>query len=193
MHKRALVVGGAACVWDDAVTALELFQPDIVVAVNEAGILWPHHLDFWVTLEAPKFFDWQQRRDASGRNTDYLAVVASDAPFVDEPMRVDRRMNHEWRGYDNHRNSGSSGLFAVKVALAEGATHVVLAGVPMSTTGGHFLQAGAWDGSGYEDAWTGVRLRIAGHVRSMSGWTAVLLGKPTPEWLAEPHSPFTGN
>jgi hypothetical protein len=87
--------------------------------------------------------------------------------------------------------SGSSGLFAVKVAMEAGYDRIILAGVPMQVEGAHFFNASPWGEVGsFTEAWKIALPRIAPHVRSMSGWTKDLLGYPSFEWLAgdpQPH------
>jgi hypothetical protein len=95
---------------------------------------------------------------------------------------------------EGQRNGGSSGFFATKVALDDGATHVVLAGIPIEASAGHIFRPGPWDAGqptnpadSYQLTWQ--LLAEQGHlrrVRSLSGFTATLLGKPTKEWLATP-------
>jgi len=81
--------------------------------------------------------------------------------------------------------SGSSGLYAVKLALEAGADKVVLAGVPMSAEAAHFFSPEPWqEVGGFIDAWSIVHPRLQHTVRSMSGWTRERLGAPTPDWLA---------
>jgi hypothetical protein len=80
--------------------------------------------------------------------------------------------------------SASSGGYAAKVALDDGFDRVVLAGVPMETGASHFTRAKPWL---QRDSFTiGFEKSVpffAGRVRSISGWTAEILGRPDPEWL----------
>jgi hypothetical protein len=83
--------------------------------------------------------------------------------------------------------SGSSGLFAVRIALdVLKARRVVLAGMPMDDSP-HVYDAGRRSGPSfvpYRPEWRrAARDEFGGRVRSLSGWTADLLGRPDPEWL----------
>jgi hypothetical protein len=82
--------------------------------------------------------------------------------------------------------SGSSGLFAVKVALEAGAERVVLAGVPLVASARHVERpVGPWhERDSFVDAWHIAEPHIAGRVKSMSGWTREFLGSVTEDWLA---------
>jgi hypothetical protein len=175
--KLALVLGGAACVWDDVRAAKALAEEagvsfSIVVAVNDIGIEEPD-ITHWVTLHPEKFGAWQAARAARGYPETYIAVAVDYAPRR-APGRVDRR-SKDW--------GGSSGLYADKVALEDGASKVVLAGVPMTPTP-HFFNNTPWKNFvSYQHAWRHWKNSYARQTRSMSGWTRELLGPPTVEWL----------
>lgn len=177
---KALVLGGARCLWRDAKAALDLFEPDIVVACNDAGVDWPGHLDVWVTLHCEKFGWWQAKRRERGGNDDYVAITHLNADRA-LPGRVDAYLSHVWQGMTA---SGSSGLFATTAALDLGATHAVLAGIPMDARQAHYFDGREWhDRASFVKAWEIVHARLADRVRSMSGWTRMRLGAPTREWL----------
>ena len=167
----ALVLGGAATVWDDAAAALDMFDPGMVLAVNDIAARWTGQVDYLVTLHPEKLPMWQAQRLRRGMNGP--ATVAHEPP-------ADVVMDYRFPGMNA---SGSSGLFAVKVALEAGADRVVLAGVPMTPTP-HFFDAGHWgERESFAGAWEIALPHIAGRVRSLSGWTRELLGAPTPDWL----------
>lgn len=174
---RALVLGDARTVWEEATAALAMFEPDAVAATNNAGIAWPGRLDYWCTLHPQQCTSWVgidaavRQRVAAGRN------------------RPQTWAHKASRGVDRHVAdwAGSSGLFAVRVLLHEGFTHIVLAGVPMNRDGAHFYDEGRpWESAGsFHKGWEKHMAQLRPHVRSMSGWTRVRLGGPTPEWLGQ--------
>jgi|APCry1669192522_1035417.scaffolds.fasta_scaffold01538_6 hypothetical protein len=175
--KTALVLGGGASVWEDLEAAQDLFQPDWIAAVNDIGTRWPGGLNFYVTLHADKMCDWRKARADRGFKPALCHVGNEGAPGIDKVM------DYRWPGMTG---SGSSGLFAAKVALDHGADRVVLAGVPMQAAQSHFYGGGTWsDCSSFIDGWRAALPFIKDSVRSMSGWTKEILGAPTPEWLAE--------
>lgn len=179
MH--ALVLGGAARVYDDAREAQALMDQaglefGAVVACNEIGIRWPA-ITHWVTLHPEKFGIWQNARAAAGLPADYVTVVPWDTSAQPAP-----RINHKLSDW-----AGSSGLYAVKVALELAhATHVIVAGVPMTHTP-HFNDEKAWGyAEAYRQGWTIWRRNYERRTRSMSGWTMQQVGAPTVEWLTAP-------
>jgi hypothetical protein len=84
-------------------------------------------------------------------------------------------------------HGGSSGMLATFVALKEGASRVILCGIPMSPDMQHYhdvKKGRPWlEAKKYHRHWVGAEQEMADRVRSMSGWTATLLGQPTKEWL----------
>lgn len=182
--KTALVLGGAATVWDDAAAALDLGKPDIVVACNDISARWAGPVDYMVTLHPEKLLGWQDERRRRGYSEPAF-VVSHEKPEGFEAgrayPRVDFAVDYRWPGMEG---SGSSGLFAVKVALTA-ADRVILAGVPMDPAAAHFFHPARWaEWESFTDAWHRAMPFIKDRVRSMGGWTADLLGRPTTEWLA---------
>lgn len=172
----ALVLGGGRDVWAEAGAALEMAQPDLTVAVNDIGVRWPGRLDLWATLHPEKLAAWRSARALRGLDP------AREHIAHELQAGVDREQTYLWPGMNA---SGSSGLYAVKLALEAGAQRVVLAGVPMTAEGAHFFDAAPWGERGaFTEAWDIALPRLRETARSMSGWTKELLGAPTPEWLA---------
>lgn len=164
---RALVLGGAACVWDD----LRALGPwdGIVVATNDAGVAYPYRIDHWASLHPEKLEHWQELRQALHGNRDYTTWSRRCPELVDRTLTG-------W-------TSGSSGMFAVGVALELGAESVVCAGVPMDGSP-HFFDEAGWQAfEHHRTAWQARKGVMYGRVFSMSGWTRELLG--SPPWLSQ--------
>lgn len=186
----ALVLGGANTVWEDAAAALDLFRPEIVVAVNEISARWAGPVDYQVSLHPEHLLKWQDERRERGYSEPAFVVSTEKPEFYEAGTRyprIDFAMDYRWPGMDA---SGSSGLFAAKVALTA-ADRAVLAGIPMTPEGAHFFHPARWNEHAcFIDAWHRAMPFIKDRVRSMSGWTAELLGRPSKEWLAgdpQPH------
>lgn len=173
---RAVVLGGATGVWQELDHARALFEPDMVLAVNHAGRDYPGRLDHWATYHADLLPGWIAQRQAAGlapAGHYWTAIYKGQKPRVPNlPFQF------------AEVTGGSSGLLGTMCALIAGADRVVLCGVPMDPEREHFHKAGAWDEAlKYRKAWQDELGEIRDRVRSMSGWTADLLGKPTWEWL----------
>lgn len=197
----ALVVGCAACIWEDVKAAQSLCDFDAVYCVKQAGVHWPWQFKCWPTLH-PEFMDaFENERRALGHPGGYEIV----APLVNETRHgtignIARRISYRWPGMSS---SAFSGIFGAKVALDDG-YNVILAGIPMDANVGHFLP-GTRDSHGLirGDTWPyrdecmpGFNKAVpfmVGRVKSMSGHTRSILGAPTPEWLAglgDPNQPM---
>lgn len=190
--KRALVLGGAINVWQDAAAALRLFKPDAVIACKRIGEEWPGPLDAWVTLHPEKQYASEKRREEFGLPPAREVIAHAMRGECQEPgmnlPRIDRVVPYRW---PKMTASGGSGLYAVKVALddmPERYEKIVIAGIPMTRDGQHFdaeRRGKPWSTyDSFTGAWLEQMPRLQGRVKSMSGWTLEKLGAPTPEWLA---------
>ena len=177
---RALVLGGGACLWRDLQALSEIMDgrwPHMVVAVNDAGWAYRFPIDHWVTLHGEKYPVWREMRRQLGYPMDYRVwggtwVTGSDDSkftWIDEVLPVTR--------------VGSTGLHAVDVALFKGAERIITVGIPMDGSG-HFFDPTPWDSAmAHRDAWIESAEAFSDTVRSMSGWTADLLGSPDRAWI----------
>lgn len=174
---RALILGGAEGMWEEAARARELFTPDLVIATNHAGRDLEGPLDHWASFHVELFPMWIEARRRAGRPDAGTLWSANRRPASCKIPDLRRVAN--W--------GGSSGLLAVTVGLELGCTHMVLAGVPLDYTKGHYDNPKPWrDGANYRRGWLKHEPLFRGKVRSLSGWTAELCGRPDPEWLATP-------
>lgn len=175
--RTALCLGGADCVFDD-VEALDL-PFDGVVACNDVGAEWPGMLDAWVTLHPKNMPAWSAKRRKEGRAPSLL-TYSNETEHALPNGCVGCGYKFPGQG-----GSGSSGLFATKVALLDlGFDRAVLAGIPLSAKP-HFFDDKAWNGGEvFRPAWLQLRDEFRDRMRSMSGWTRALLGSPA-DWIAE--------
>lgn len=169
----AAVLGGARGVWAE-LSELEAMlgrRPGLIVGTNDAGVVYPGHLDAWATLHHERFAEWRRRRAG---NQDYRAIIHAPLSGLDAEVVRER-----W--------SGSSGLFAAQVALQElGADGVVLCGCPLTPEAAHFFNGAPWtDADVFRRGFEAAHPVIRDTVRSMSGWTRDLLGLPDPQWLID--------
>lgn len=176
MSGIAAVLGGATRGAEELATLRTLCRVDAVFAVNDAAAAYTGaDLEAFVTLHPEKLPQWLALR-ANVDNLHKPDIVA----HCEGPL-VTRVVDYRWPGMDT---SGSSGLFAVKVAL-EKYDRVVLCGVPMDVMRAHFFDSAPWfEVDSFWDAWHVALPYIKDRVRSMSGRTANLLGMPTKEFLA---------
>ncbi|MGE4192233.1 MAG: hypothetical protein AB7E51_02470 [Pseudodesulfovibrio sp.] len=142
-----------------------------VLAINDAGVVTDLPVRYWVSLHPEGFFDHLHGRnfvwDAKSMGAKTVSYYHPPCGLVDMIVNVDRR--------------GTSGLYAIRVGKRLGYKKIVLCGVPLTKTG---YSAGlpqrtfnepdrVW--RIWEDEFESEKLS---GVKSMSGWTAELLGRP---------------
>lgn len=169
---KAIILGGAKCVYEDVLAAKAFFEPDLYIAINDIGAFYPQ-VDHWVSKHPMKFREWKKIREmnghkpvasfwtARGRRTGDLTFIK----IIDSVL-------------------GGGGLLAARVAVhALGCTKVILCGVPLQPNGDHFNMIGKqWkEASLYRKGWE-KEPNLRPHLRSLCGWTREVFGAPTVEW-----------
>lgn len=179
----AVILGGANSVWEDLANLKAMVEPDVVYAINDAGAVYPHRVDFWCTLHAEKLYGWTSNRVATGYPAPGRIITARQ--MLKREMSCILYPPELFLVYEEEQDwDGSSGLYAVKHAMGAGYDRIVLCGVPMTSEAGHFFDASPWTAaSRYHWAWQKHARQLSPKVRSMSGWTMGLLGRPTQDWL----------
>lgn len=187
----AIVLGGAACVWLDlAAIEREIGEewPGLVVAANDVGVHWQRDLHGWTSLHPDKLLHADPKHPAK---LSWLAQRKMQG--LNEPQTWAKRKRFNATHTINEGiPGGSSGLLAVQVAWAMGARRVILCGIPMTKTP-HFEQSTIHGPQAWRSAdshfrpWQRHADKLRQRVRSMSGRTRELLGRPTREWIMEAH------
>lgn len=138
----------------------------MAVGMDAVNIVpWP--LKYIVTNHLEDIPEIHRRRASVRRDTDYKIVSYTQAPGVDIYLECP---------YEGP--SGSSSIVGTLVALQLGYEKIILCGIP--------LTGNAFEGNPYEafrPGWEYHKDKFVDKVRSMSGWTAELLGVPTIEWV----------
>lgn len=174
-----LILGSADCLHDDL--ARYAGPVDGCVACNDAGAEWPGRLDAWVTLHPSHWVHkgWLAARRRNGY-PDALELRTNNTADVKNLFAANgiEAVQTEYC-FPGQEHSGSSGMFAAKVALIDlGFERAVLCGIPMTPTP-HFYGGPAWDVAGrYLQRWRDVPAEYKDRIRSMSGATRELLGAP---------------
>lgn len=194
--KSALVIGCAANVFDDLKAAKAIAIYDAIYCVKQMGVHYPEAFNVWVTLHPEAMDDYEAQRHSCGLPNGYEIVAPPKHELSADHKNkgnIARRVSYLWPNAGSNASSGS-GLYGAKVALADGFDKIVMAGIPMTPEGGHFLPnsknvAGARRGT----VWTGQSSFVCGmndtlprlmsKVKSMSGYTRQVLGEPTSEWF----------
>lgn len=175
----AFIVGRAKNVWNEVSKAREEFGPfDHVVVIGSTGVDFTGDFDHWVSFHVDLFPSWKISRARRGFKTDQTLWTCRQQGRRNSPKYADVKIVD--------CEGGSSGLIAVMVALIElKCDKVILAGIPMDAKAGQYDTNAVWrEAIKHRTAWEQNVGRLAGAVKSMSGWTQELLGAPTKEWFS---------
>lgn len=186
MAKRCLILGSASTVWQEVEATKRLgLTFDHVVACKEAGVYYAGNLDAWVSLHPERFVNDIATRSALGypaarRTYGYLKTNSDKVSVAGE-------VPSHWTAYkfDGQVRSGSSGLFACKVALIDlGFEKLVLCGIPLDKEAGRIDGKVRWNGAtSFKQGFAEAMPFLKDTARSMSGWTQSQLGTPSRDWL----------
>ena len=180
MRRVALVIGGAECVSRDVPAARLLCDqlgivPEIYVA-NDQIAKFPGEV-VACTLHPDKLRKWMDER-RNNKFPDPKSYYCHTGYRGGASQGVPLTMIADW--------GGSSGLFGFVVARLHGHDRIIFCGVPMDSST-HFVRGLRWTAvSAFTRSWNVRKTEIQQYARSMSGWTAELIGKPDEEWLQCP-------
>ena len=115
-----LVIGSAACVWEDLRHYDQQHGDQDRLAVNDMMAYYPGRLQYGATLHGEKLPGWTFGQ--------YFLCAKGGWP----PMQVHSHVHRDGIRYvwPLQREGGTSGIFAVMVGLLMGYERIVLAGVP---------------------------------------------------------------
>jgi hypothetical protein len=159
--KPLLILGSAPCLREDLAAALVLVEdPDFMIIGPKpytmlGGAVKPQYMACY----HPKFIPEMK----SEMGADVVAISHQNRPGVD--MVVEYK-----------RPSGSSALLGVQAALLLGYDRIILCGCPLSDRRYNRQYSPGWKVA-FDD--------VVGRVKSMSGWTAELLGEPDQNFIGE--------
>lgn len=184
---NCLVLGGANNVFFDVERALRLGEFGGVVTVNDVTTKWQGPITACVSLHGDKWPLWLKDRRRNCLSAPQRVFSHKAQRQWAKPLELELTTDYAEHMFPGQKDSGSSGLFGVKVALDElGFNKVVCCGIPMTSEARHFFNERPWGGAAnHRRGWTQVLTCLQGRVKSMSGWTAEQLGKPTEAWLSE--------
>lgn len=170
--KRAIILAGAPTLWEDFLSIRHLLDSSDVITVNHSGCFYSGIIKFWVTLHPEKFAKWKDTRKKMGYDMSFISVGYGRPHNV--PIGMDFYADF-WRGSNKNTSSGTSSLFAVKIALEAGYNKVILCGAPLEDDSCHALKPCGDEYTSYRDAWIANLPKMKGKVVSLSGWTKTLL------------------
>lgn len=167
-----LIIGGGRCVWDDLARFNDKAFGGTRMAINDIGQHYMGHIDHWATLHPEYMHGWLHYRQTH--------VMSGDRPPLVHSDKAHHAVDYAW---SLQTSGGTSGLLAVWVGILMGFDPITIAGVPMDGSG-HYFDPPDYSKTDFHQAhiraswdWAATEI-FDGRVKSMSGWTAKLLGTP---------------
>lgn len=169
-----LILGGGRCVWED----LARVRPwgGEIMAVNDIGSHYPGRIKHWCSLHPQYFEGWLKYRLGH--------CYGESQPVHTHAIKASPAVETVW---PRAAGGGTSGGFAPLVGLMLGYDPIVLAGIPLDSSGHYFDPPWAVCNLGdrhLQIEWRQLAERyFKGRVTSLSGRTRAWLGAPA--WLPE--------
>ncbi len=163
MNRLLLIVGGAPDRAKD-ITAFRKLKPVKydVCCINEAGLSFRGPFKYWVSFHIDSLLEWAKVKPNS---------------------KAELWSSRERKGIKHSRmlwDGGGSTFVAVQLALFTWEYHrIVVAGAPLTGTN----DQGRYDR--FLPAWSNLIPDYQDRIRSMSGNTSLLLGKPDKEFVSK--------
>jgi hypothetical protein len=157
-------------------------EPDIACIGRSINFV-PESIDHWMNVDGSEAIWWATNLVNKWRVKPQTHTLGEMRGFT-----------HCWNipqsdyGMEDVMWHGSTALFAVLTCLAMGYKRVVLCGCPMDANGHWYEPANKlgprWTGECYQ-AWLDFKTEPESEkVKSLSGYTRIILGEPTQEWLS---------
>lgn len=187
-HDVLLVLGDGDCMRDDLANFMQFYEPHDVAALGRCIKEYPGKVLHWMNADGPSAVHWAKNL-INGNGTIRHTLGECDGFDVDWDMEQPD-YNFEEITHQKGRIHGSSAMFATLAGLEMGYSKIVLAGCPMDHNGHWYFGEKNADTLG--PIWLGADVMAwldfkeapeSEKVRSMSGYTAKILGSPTKGWL----------
>lgn len=179
-YPDILILGGGRTVYEDYFEARKVIPNSHIMCINDiAGQFRCEEIQHAVSLHTPILPAVQALRREKG----CLEHVVTHSNICADGVEC---------VWDLQNVGGTSGLFALKIALIMGSRHIILCGIPMDNSGHYFdppevnkKVQDVFATRSTKDPWNDMTRSslVMSRVRSMGGNTALLFGKPTKEWV----------
>jgi hypothetical protein len=186
LNDVVLIVGDAKGVWDDLKRFYKLQVPHDTMCINHMGMAFSK-----MNLKFEHFLAGDAHRKQEQKIAQSLNGTLKHCwnPGCGEENGYDVR----WVKQDRRGWSGTTATLGVKIAIALDYVRIVLAGIPMDKSGHWYDKWLDVDDvkrqskhTAHLHYWVEMATRPLGQfIRSMSGNTKDLFGKPTKRWLTE--------
>ena len=181
-NENCLITGDGKTFPNDLGTFLSWDIPHDVMAIGRSINLYPGTVLHWANVDGPDSKWWANNLPPKnfGKLPVRHTLGACDGYDVDWDIAEEDPMN-----LDHAIWNGSTALFGVYISLAMGYQKIILAGCPLDSRGHWFFPEDVgplWTRESYVAWFEFAMTEEVKKVKSMSGYTAVIVGKPTKEW-----------
>jgi hypothetical protein len=195
-HDTVFITGDGKTLAHDVQDFNSWNVPHDIYAVNRSLVFHEKPVTHWaaVDVEEAAWFTEFATEKVNPDNTIIRHSIGSETkhgnPLYPGMYDLYWEMVYEWENeFQRMVFVGNSGYFAVLSALKMGYSRVVMGGMPLDTSA-HFYepddaQGPLWTGATYMQ-WMDFKMQVpeAERVRSLSGYSAFILGKATKEWAS---------
>lgn len=188
---QLIITGSAECLWQDYLQATRLTKDEDLMCVNLSAIcFYFRHINHLVTLHHNKMKNFyaaamiqRQERQDFPRQRRKTLIDKKFNKILTHSISDNSKVDFVWQ---IGNPGGTSGLFATQIALALGYTKIILCGIPINALRRFYDSPNKtfpYEGISQQEPWQIANRKFDNRVRSMSGKTAELLGKPDKQWL----------
>jgi hypothetical protein len=188
---QLIITGSSECLWSDYLKAIDLTEKEDLMCVNLSAICFHHRrINHLVTLHHGTMKNFyaaamiqRTEREEYPRQRRKAVINKKFKKILTHSISGNSKVDLVW---DIGNPGGTSGLFATQIALALGYEKIILCGIPINNTRRFYDSPNhkfKYEGISQQEPWQIANKKFDNRVRSMSGKTAELLGKPDKKWL----------
>jgi hypothetical protein len=178
-----LITGDAACLPKDVRGFENWDVPHDLYCVNRSLLFHQRQVDHWaaIDIEESAWFTQYLTKAQMPKKMPYRHTIADGSLAFDIYWQFVKKPE-QWHGLTL---TGSSGYFALLTALYMGYEKIVLAGMPLDRSPHWYDDVSPTWGDVTYIQWMDFKMKhpLADRVRSLSGYSSVILGTATKEWV----------
>jgi len=169
--KSIIIIGCAPC-WEEDFENFKILVDEFDVMAIGADCPYGGAIQYFATYHFVDIPIYKMRRKNANCNLDFKVICHKNQLASGEKLDVDIVELHK-------TPSGSSSLLGAAAAIHLGYKNIVLCGCPMEGDNKNKITPY----NTFQIGWASRLSEIKNYVRSMSGYTKEILGRPTKEWL----------
>ena len=186
VNPTVFITGDAACLSADCTDFESWNIPHYLYACNRSLIFHKRQVDHWCSLDVEEsiWFTGYLNSNIENKKRIIRHTIGEGSLAYDMYWQASKEFESKWQKMVFIANSG---FFGVLTALQMGYQKIILGGMPLDNTPHYYDPPDApgpeWLGTTYQN-WMDFKIEHpqADCVRSMGGYSALILGTATKEW-----------